>query len=198
MSRLFTYVITHDGGFAPNPFFGVLTLNCCKPMIRRAAEVGDWVAGFTAADFPAGRGLLVYAMRVTSKMTMSEYDLWTRQNLPEKIPGRGDYSRRAGDGMYDFETDPPTRRRGSFHGPEDMRADLSGRYTLLSREFYYFGGSPVEVPGRLRSVVHTGRAHKWRENSPHVQEFETWIREFDPGLSGIPHQASQFVTIGRR
>jgi hypothetical protein len=46
MTRLFTYVITQDGGFAPNPFHGVLTLNCCKPEIRKLAEVGDWVAGF--------------------------------------------------------------------------------------------------------------------------------------------------------
>jgi hypothetical protein len=38
--RLFTYVITHDGGFAPNPFHGVLTLNCCKPDIRRTAQEG--------------------------------------------------------------------------------------------------------------------------------------------------------------
>ena len=51
MTRLFTYVITEDGGFAPNPFHGVLTLNCCKPEIRKQAEVGDWVAGNTAANF---------------------------------------------------------------------------------------------------------------------------------------------------
>ena len=101
MTRLFTYVITQDGGFAPNPFHGVLTLNCCKPEIRKQAEVGDWVAGNTAADFPGGRGLLVYAMRVTDKMTMSEYDAWTRQNLPEKIPDwRGPWERKAGDSMY--------------------------------------------------------------------------------------------------
>ena len=29
-----------------------------------------------AADFPAGRGLLVYAIRVTDKKTMAEYDAW--------------------------------------------------------------------------------------------------------------------------
>ena len=28
VGRLFTYVITHDGVFAPNPFHRVLTLNC--------------------------------------------------------------------------------------------------------------------------------------------------------------------------
>lgn len=69
--RLFTYAIAHDGGFAPNPFHGVLTLNCFKPDIRRTARVEDGVAANTA-EFPAGRGLMVYAMRVTDKMTMAE------------------------------------------------------------------------------------------------------------------------------
>lgn len=54
----------------PNPFFGVCSLNSCKPIIRRTAQKGHWVAANTAADFPAGPGLLVYAMRVTDKMTM--------------------------------------------------------------------------------------------------------------------------------
>jgi hypothetical protein len=107
--RLFTYVITHDGGFAPNPFYGTLTLNCCKPDIRRHAQVGDWVAAFTAADFPAGRGLLVYAMRVSQKMTMVEYDAWTHNHLPEKIPPQGGglarHERQAGDSQYNFDTD---------------------------------------------------------------------------------------------
>jgi hypothetical protein len=70
MSRLFTYVITHDAGFAPNPFYGVLTLNFCKPLIRRTAEVGDWVAANTAANFPGGRGLLVYAARGARRETL--------------------------------------------------------------------------------------------------------------------------------
>ena len=59
--RLFTYVIPNDAGFAPNSFHGVLTLNCCKPDIRRTARVGDWVAANTAANSPADRRLLVYA-----------------------------------------------------------------------------------------------------------------------------------------
>jgi hypothetical protein len=122
MPRLFTYVIPNDGGFAPNPFFGVCTLNCCKPVIRRTAQKGDWVAANTAADFPAGPGLLVYAMRVTAKMTMGEYDAWTRHELPEKIPSARsrDYRRRAGDSMYNFSDETLTRRRDGFHVPEEM------------------------------------------------------------------------------
>lgn len=33
--KLYAYKMTHDTGFAPNPYFGVCTLACCKPRIRR-------------------------------------------------------------------------------------------------------------------------------------------------------------------
>lgn len=39
--KLFSYIVTHDAGFAPNPFWGYCTLACCKPAIRRTANVGD-------------------------------------------------------------------------------------------------------------------------------------------------------------
>ena len=32
--------MTHDTGFAPNPFFDVLTLATCKPGIRRVSRPG--------------------------------------------------------------------------------------------------------------------------------------------------------------
>ena len=36
VGALFSYVVATDSGFAPNPFFGLCTLACCKPAIRRA------------------------------------------------------------------------------------------------------------------------------------------------------------------
>lgn len=33
---LYSYVVATDSGFAPNPYFGVCTLACCKPALRRA------------------------------------------------------------------------------------------------------------------------------------------------------------------
>jgi hypothetical protein len=205
MTRLFIYVIPNDGGFAPNPFFGACTLNCCKPVIRRTAQEGDWVAANTAADFPGGPGLLVYAMRITDKMTMGEYDAWTRRELPEKISSARsrDYRRRAGDSMYDFSDDPPTRRRDGFHVPEEMEHDLSGVYTLLSDHFYYFGALPVEVPEHLRPVIHLGRGHQSTKNDPYVEDFVAWITaEFEPNkLYGMPRSMPQTfgrVEIGRK
>ena len=86
MPKLFSYVIREDTGLAPNAFYGVCTLNCCKPDIRRTAEVGDWVAGFVGSNHPADRDRLVYAMRVTRKIPMEEYDALTQRELPGKLP----------------------------------------------------------------------------------------------------------------
>lgn len=144
-------------------------------------------------------------MRVTDKKTMAEYDAWTRGELPEKIPSvrSRDYGRRAGDSMYDFDTDPPSRRRDGFHPPEDMGKDPGWVYTLLSDHFYYFGGLPVEVPEHLRPVIHKGRAHKWKPSEPHVEEFAAWITsEFEPNrLYGMPHgmpRTHELVEIGKK
>ena len=46
--KLFSYIITHDIGFAPNPFFGYCTLANCKPVIRRTSKIGDWIVGISA------------------------------------------------------------------------------------------------------------------------------------------------------
>ena len=43
--RLYVYVVTHDNGFAPNPFHGFCTLATCKAPVRERAEIGDWVLG---------------------------------------------------------------------------------------------------------------------------------------------------------
>jgi Nucleotide modification associated domain 2 len=60
--RLFSYKMTNDSGFAPNPFWGRLTLATCKPEIRKAKRVGDWIAGFTSRELcrdPIGSERLV-------------------------------------------------------------------------------------------------------------------------------------------
>lgn len=47
MTKSYSYVVARDYGFAPNPFNGILTLAACKPVIRKGADVGSFVIGFT-------------------------------------------------------------------------------------------------------------------------------------------------------
>ena len=56
------YKITHDTGFAPNPFHGYLTLATCKLGIRLKAKVGEWICGFDSKKLsgsPIGKEKLV-------------------------------------------------------------------------------------------------------------------------------------------
>ncbi len=85
MKRLFTYLMTHDTGFAPNPFHGTLTLATCKPGIRRTkGRLGndDWVAGFASqqlVDQSRANGAeiklygLIYLMQVGQVMPFDQY-----------------------------------------------------------------------------------------------------------------------------
>jgi hypothetical protein len=79
MPKLFSYVVEHDRGHAPNPHFRICTLCLCKyrkkttnrkNIVERAAP-GDWVIGTGGANLKksAGHGTLIYAMRVDEKLT---------------------------------------------------------------------------------------------------------------------------------
>lgn len=63
--KLYSYVLTHDTGFAPNPSGEYCTLACCKPRIRKSAQVDDWIIG-TGSTNNVGHDHL-YAMKVTEK-----------------------------------------------------------------------------------------------------------------------------------
>src|SRR5580704_11345941 len=106
--RLYSYCLPTDDGAAPNPYWGACTLAICKPKIRATARVGDWIAGTGAKFARMGdggtkdmSGKLVYAMRVTTKVTMAEYDALTRSKLSNKIPAwrDPDHRRRLGDSI---------------------------------------------------------------------------------------------------
>jgi len=95
---VFSYVIEHDLGFAPNPFHGVCTLACCKPQIRKAAKVGDYVLG-TGAVKPKLRGHLTFWMRVDEVVTFDQY--WQDRRFRRKKPRMsGTTALRYGDNIY--------------------------------------------------------------------------------------------------
>src|SRR3990170_4893887 len=86
--KLFSYVVEHDRGHAPNPYFGVCTLCRCKfressdkpRNLVETAEPGDWVIVTGGANLKrsAGHGTLIYAMRVDRRLTRQQYFLNSR------------------------------------------------------------------------------------------------------------------------
>ncbi|MBQ4802357.1 hypothetical protein J8L88_05765 [Aquimarina sp. MMG015] len=177
--RLFTYCIPVDDGAAPNPYFGVCTLAICKPKIRSVAQVGDWVVGLGSKNVYGVdySGKVVYAMKVTKKMTMMAYDEYCKQELKNKIPDvtHSAYMRKVGDCIYDFSKPRENMLRPSVHNKYNVDTDLGGHHVLLSDHFYYFGDSAIDLPTNLRPIIHQGQGHKSNANNQYKEAFVFWI-----------------------
>lgn len=179
---LFTYRQTHDYGFAPNPYYGIMTLATCKPRIRRAAQIGDWVVGIAGSTFPRDlQERVVFAMQITGKMTWLEYDAYTRKHLIGKVPDRSKRNprRAAGDSIYD-SVSGRFDLRWSYHfgKPDSLRKDEEGLFVLLSNHFFYFGGEPALLPPKLLKGIVPPREQS-HKNDPFVEPFLTWLKRLD-------------------
>ena len=179
-NRLFSYCIPVDDGAAPNPYFDICTLAICKPVIRRVAKVGDWVAGVgsknvNGMDFS---GKLVYAMKVTQIESMESYDELCNAELNNKIPDfkSKDSRRWVGDCIYDYSkgAEEPELRE-SVHKVGNIDSDKNGKNVLLSNEFYYFGDNPINIPEHLSRIIKQGQGHKSNENNPVKNAFVEFI-----------------------
>jgi hypothetical protein len=199
--RLFSYVVARDYGFAPNPFFGFCTLATCKPMIRKTAQVGDWVIG-TGSKTCGLAGFLVYAMRVSETCTYDQY--WGDPRFQKKQPNlRGSLKQAYGDNIYHH--DPRTHRwlqENSHHSLPDGRAncenvehDTQYPRVLVGTEFVYWGGDGPRIPARFRrsggrDVCCSLQGHKCKFPSDLVESFVEWIQSL--GVSGCIGKPKQF------
>lgn len=135
--------MTHDEGFAPNPFFGFLSLATCKPQIRNIAQPGDWIAGW-GSRYLCGRGRnqesLVYLAQVKEVITMADY--WMvhpEKRVPKAYLGRTDEPQCLGDNIYQ-----PNGQNGYIqqlnnnHYIYDAPRDLRSKNVIICDTFYYF------------------------------------------------------------
>lgn len=184
---LFSYIVTQDNGFAPNPFGGMCTLACSVPNIRRNANLGDWVIGTTPSP---DKGRLVFAMRVDRGLTFDMY--WDFPEYECKKPGKDNG---CGDNIYKMGKDGRlVQVKNLFHGKENVKSDTSINRVLISKTFYYFGKEAVEIPKTFSSVIHTRQGHKTLKPIPEksdkrdiVPQFVAWLQEkFKEGLYGEP------------
>ena len=175
--RLFSYVIVSDSGFAPNPFGGYCTLANCKPGIRYAAEVGDWVIA-SGCDRTGGSQSLVYSMRVTERMDHDRYFRDTRFS-GKKVADPENPPSCCGDNMYFLDGSMRWNRDPlSFRHAEVWRVkkDLAGKHVLISDEFYYFGKQAPLMPGFLHYLIHPVSEGFAVYGESHARRFVDWLR----------------------
>ena len=189
--RLFTYCLRNDCGASPNPFGGFCTLALTKPVIRRTAEVGDWVVGLASHEsgLKDASRRIVFAMKVTQVMSLRDYDMFSRKECPDKIPQRPSktYEQFVGDSIYEFieGVDEPTLR-DCVHDDRNLESDLKGENVLISEEFVYWGSEAPELPQNLFKIIKKGKGHQADKNEPYINDFLQFISEFEKGSIAAP------------
>ena len=189
MPKLYTYVVYHDTGFAPNPYHGYCTIACCKPHIRRSARVGDWIVGIGAASKGRG-GLAVFAMQVI--VTLSFEDYWDDPAFEAKRPcmesgvveavGDNIYHRHGMTGDWIQEPSQHSNADGS-PGGSNMSKDLSVDRVLVGEVFTYWGGDGPSLPSFAGEQLFAGQGHKFKYRPEVVTEFLDWYD--DLGTQGV-------------
>jgi hypothetical protein len=202
--RVYTYVIEHDLGFAPNPFHGVCTLACCKPRIRKHAAVGDLVLGMGAAK-PKLSGHLCYWMSVDEILTFDAY--WNDPRFRRKRPVMsGTTFLRYGDNIYHHENGEMLyRQEDSFHSlpngvlsMANLRRDTGVTdKVLIGRKFGYWGRSGIKLPKHLSCFAIHGPGHKCRFSDAQVAKLLSWLESLGLGLRDEPAHW-QFLDRRRR
>ena len=186
--KLYSYVVTHDTGFSPNPFWGWCTLANCKPVIRRTAKVGDWVVGLSTK---ADGNRLIYAMQVEEIVPYDKYycDCRFAAKIPDYSTGKVVYKR--GDKIYkplpngDFQQLQSRHSDGTNENQETKDKDLKGKNVLISKAFYYFGSRALDLPDILNDL-RVGRGHKSRFSSAIVSAFIGFINRQTVGVIAPP------------
>ena len=202
--RIFTYKVAHDGGSAPNPFWGVCTLAICKPIIRRVALVGDIIVGL---DTGINERRIVYCMEVAEVVSWRQYieicqhALSTKSlsdvadNLGRKIPR---HAKDSGDCIWPDASaySKPLQSHSGHEGEDSFNTDVTnGRNVLLGKIFWYFGKGneqPIELPEALKSMI-PRRGHKSNANDRHRSSFISFFNKElkekeikQCGVHGIP------------
>ena len=193
--RLFSYIVEHDQGFAPNPFWGKCTLAHCKPIhdvpgIRSVAEIGDWVVGLT----PKKEGnRVIYFMEVTDKKQSFE-EYFKDPKFKKKIPNKNSKNEkvRKGDNIYQ----PPGSSCGplrSLHSHKDnsekenaKRRDLHYDKVLISNNFTYWGRERIPLPKNLTFLI-IARGYRNHFSPEQIKTFMKFAKKYQhQGRVGYP------------
>lgn len=190
--KFYSYVIPRDYGFAPNPYFNYCTLATCKPIIRRCAHVGDWIAAFGSAQTTI-HGKLVLLMRVEEKLTFDQY--WGDYRFRSKRPvfSKG-MIYMYGDNIY-HHVDEKWMQEPSHHSKVDgsinyvnLNHDTQTEQVLIATEYYYFGNNAIDMPKEFSSLIWKGRNHKVCHNEELIERFIVHIHQnYINGIHGTPY-----------
>lgn len=193
---MYSYIITRDFGFAPNPFGGFCTLATCKPSIRKVTKIGDWVIATGPKTYYHRPGYLFFAMKVEEKLTYNKY--WKDERFQYKKPiFNGSLKLCFGDNIY-FQNEESKiwHQQDSHHSLDkgeinkrNLKNDTKSVFVLVSKKFYYFGKANIEIPSSFKNeVCNKRRFPLYKVVKPEIaQKFIQWLEShYETGIQDEP------------
>lgn len=190
----FAYVVARDYGFAPNPFYRICTLATCKQIIRKKAQIGDWIIGIGSKS--QGRhDHLIYAMRVDEKLTFDQY--WNDPRFFYKRPAmNGSIKAMYGDNIYHKDSAGNFQQENSHHSLAGGAVNLlnlekdtgTSDAVLISHYFYYFGSVREKLPANVARIFDgwNRRGHKRLDESIVSKLISKLEKKYESGYCGDP------------
>lgn len=190
---LYSYVVDHDYGDAPNPYFGMCTLVKCKyskdgkrnnlieSVYQNCHEITGkkrkydeiWVVGTGGVDLTksSGNGTILYLMKVDEAIKIEDY---------KKLPN--------------YQCKKPDFRSEGIKRFGDNDSGKYGKYALISHKYYYFGNNAIPIPQILKesfphiSLEKNNQGFKFKMfNDEYIECLIDHIKQkFKYGLNGIP------------
>ena len=176
MTKIYTYVLTVDNGSAPCVPNGLLTLAICKPRIRKSAEPGDLIVGFSGALIAnprTGQGYpkhaVIYAAVVHRKLSWEQYAtggfqdrmdcIYTYSAAAEKFARKVDVVVHTEYDNKETGSDKQKESR-SIHGDAYTETDTDGISMRVCRGFRYFGENAIPLSS-LGTMGNSWSGSKW-------------------------------------
>lgn len=198
----FRYRMDHDYGFAPNPFWGVLTLATCKAQIRKSPALsrGDWIVGLGSVAME-NEGRVIYAACVEEIISFDQY--WNDERFQVKKPiTNGTLLQMYGDNVYHTVKGKVIQEHcahsiSALESNEGhLKTDASGRNVLICPKFYYFGSQCPLLPDELEYIGETGNPRAIRVHDlddAKIQAFVDWLASnYETGIHGDPCNWKEF------
>lgn len=185
MSDLYTYVMQHDAGLAPNPFWGTCTLAVCTPNHQGSrARRGDWIAG--VSDKRRGYKL-IHVMEVDERVHLNDY--FHDERFAAKKPTlEGTAQQRCGDNFYSLDaTGRWIQHPNRYHtGPACLAQDTRHPCVFVARRFWYLGRKAVDMPAAFMPMF-GGRGARVNHPPELVSSFKAWVQaSLKEGLNALP------------
>lgn len=185
MSDLYTYVMKHDSGLAPNPFWGTCSLAVCTPNHQGSrAKRGDWIAGVS----DKGRGYkIIYVMEVDERVHMNDYFIDERFAAKKPITD-GTAQQRCGDNFYNVDVNGHwIQHPNRYHmGRACLAQDTRNPWVFVARKFWYLGRKAIDMPAEFLPMF-GGRGARVSHPPELVASFKTWVQaSLKKGVNALP------------